>query len=147
MEQTLHSLIYSAPRIDIDEMIQIRKMLEKLKGPEFVKESDTNPLLINKVIIENINLRIPEEGEKISKLIEIAKEKNINYQPSQEAKAAYSLYIDRTSGSQGGSVSSYYVRVDTEEDKWGETFLSTILRLSILLLNNQCRWTTELEAK
>jgi hypothetical protein len=143
MEQTLHSLIYAAPRIDIDEMIQIRSMLVKLKGPEFVKESDTNPQVINKVIIENINLRIPEEGEKISKLMEIAKEKNINYQPSQEAKAAYSLYIDRTGGNNGGPVSSYYVRVVTEEDKSEETCLSTILRLSILL-NNKCRWTTEL---
>jgi hypothetical protein len=27
----------------------------------------------------NINVRLPEEGEKIKRLVEISKEKNINY--------------------------------------------------------------------
>jgi hypothetical protein len=54
-------------------------------GKEFVMESDNNPEVINKVIRENINLRMPEEGEKIAKLHEIAKLKNIDYKPSAEA--------------------------------------------------------------
>ena len=36
-------------------------------------------------VMANINIRIPEEGEKIKKLIEIAQDKNIDYKPSNEA--------------------------------------------------------------
>ena len=43
----------------------------------------------------NINIRIPEEGEKIKRLIEIAKERNIDYHPSAESIAALNDYIDR----------------------------------------------------
>ena len=48
-------------------------------GKEFVKESDMNPEVVNKVIRDNINLRMPEEGEKVAKMLEIAKLKNIEY--------------------------------------------------------------------
>ena len=43
----------------------------------------------------NINIRIPEEGEKIKRLIEIARERNIDYKPSAEAVAALRDYCDR----------------------------------------------------
>lgn len=43
----------------------------------------------------NINIRIPEEGEKIKRLVEIAKERNIDYKPSSEAKQALREYCDR----------------------------------------------------
>jgi hypothetical protein len=43
----------------------------------------------------NINVRLPEEGEKIKRLVEISKEKNINYKPSNEALIALKDYCDR----------------------------------------------------
>ena len=43
----------------------------------------------------NINTRIPEEGEKIKKLVEIAQERNIDYKPSNEALVALRDYCDR----------------------------------------------------
>ncbi len=33
-------------------------------------------------IAANINIKIPEEGEKVKRLIELAKERNIDYTPS-----------------------------------------------------------------
>lgn len=36
-------------------------------------------------VCANINLKIPEEGEKIKRLIELANERNIDYKPSAEA--------------------------------------------------------------
>ena len=45
--------------------------------------------------MQNINIRIPEEGEKIKRLIEIAKERNIDYKPSAEASIQFRDYIDR----------------------------------------------------
>jgi len=50
-----------------------------------VIKSDTDESCINKVIMMNINLKIPEEGEKVKRLIEIAKERNIDFKPSAEA--------------------------------------------------------------
>ncbi len=42
-----------------------------------------------------MNIRIPEEGEKIKRLIEIAKERNIDYKPSAESMIALNDYCDR----------------------------------------------------
>lgn len=50
---------------------------------------------MNKVIAENINIRIPEDGEKIKRLVEIAKERNIDYKPTPESMRNLSDYCDR----------------------------------------------------
>lgn len=54
-------------------------------GPKFLKEADLDEAAVNKVVSANINLKIPEEGEKIKRLVELAKERNIDYKPSLEA--------------------------------------------------------------
>lgn len=48
-------------------------------------QSDTDYSCINKVIAENIDIKVPEEGQVIKRLVELAKERNINYKPSYEA--------------------------------------------------------------
>ena len=40
-------------------------------------------------------MKIPEEGEKIKRLVEIAQERNIDYKPSVEAYTALNEYCDR----------------------------------------------------
>jgi hypothetical protein len=37
MDSTFHTLIYAAPRIDVDELSKVRETLENLLGKEFVK--------------------------------------------------------------------------------------------------------------
>lgn len=64
-------------------------------GKEFAKKSDTDESCINKVILANINMKLPEEGEKIKRLVEIAQERNIDYKPSAEAYMELNLYCDR----------------------------------------------------
>lgn len=64
-------------------------------GEKWVQESETNEQLINKVVAENINIRIPEEGEKIKRLIEIANERNIDYKPSPESLIQLNDYCSR----------------------------------------------------
>ena len=46
-------------------------------------------------IVANINIKIPEEGEKIKRLVELAKERNIDYKPSAESLQNLNDYIDR----------------------------------------------------
>jgi len=38
---------------------------------------------------------IPEEGEKVLKLVQLARERNISYKPSQEATMALNDYCSR----------------------------------------------------
>ena len=95
MNQTFHTLIYAAPRLEVDELIQVRKHLEKFLGKDFVTMSDTEPSCINKEILDKINLKIPEEGEKIMKLVQVSKERNIAYSPSPDSRIALAQYCDR----------------------------------------------------
>lgn len=107
MQQTFHTLIYAAPRLEVDELMQVRQQLCGLLGEKEAKKAETDDSCINKIvsinsshnlypqILENINLKIPEEGEKIKRLIEIAKERNIEYKPSTDASYALNAYVDR----------------------------------------------------
>jgi hypothetical protein len=36
-------------------------------------------------VAENIDIKIPEEGQVIKRMVELAKERNINYKPSHES--------------------------------------------------------------
>jgi vacuolar protein sorting-associated protein IST1 len=111
MDQNFRTLIYAAPRMEIDELLQVRHQLEKILGKEFVLAADTDEEALNKVVAANINIRIPEEGEKVKRLIEIARERNIDYKPSSEAIAALRDYCDRKGMENplGGSTSHHVV--------------------------------------
>jgi len=81
--------------MEVDELNYVRQQLGILLGKEFVMQSDTDESCVNKIIVQNINLKIPEEGEKILKLVTIAKERNIDYKPSPEAYQELMSYLDR----------------------------------------------------
>ena len=81
--------------MEIDELINVRKQLEKVMGKEFAQQSEFDDSCIHKIVAEKINLKIPEEGEKVKRMIEIAKERNIDYKPTQEAYQALIEYCDR----------------------------------------------------
>ena len=95
MSQTFHTVIYAAPRLEIEELMKVRQYLCTFLGKDFVAMSDNEPTCINKQILDNINLQIPEEGQKIKRLVEIAQERNINYIPSPESKQALNSYLER----------------------------------------------------
>ena len=51
---------------------------------------------VHKVILSNINYRSVPEGEKVKKLVDLAKEYNIAYEMGYEAKGHYYKYIDQS---------------------------------------------------
>ena len=81
--------------MEIDELMNVRKQLEKVMGKKFSEQSEFDDSCIHKIIAEKINLKIPEEGEKVKRMIEIAKERNIAYKPTSESHQALMEYIDR----------------------------------------------------
>lgn len=80
---TLHTLVYASDRANIDELVEVRRQIRRVYGKEFVDASESDLSNINEVIRENINLVMPETGRKISRLVDIAKEEGIMYQPSE----------------------------------------------------------------
>jgi predicted transcriptional regulator len=88
-------LIHAGAKTEIEELAGVRRSLQGLLGKEFVKKSDEDYSCLNKVVAENIDLKIPEEGEVIKRLVELAAEKNIKYVPSHEATIALNDYCTR----------------------------------------------------
>ena len=51
MATTFHTIIYSAPRMEVDELMYVRKQLGKVLGKEFVIMSDNDESCVNKIVI------------------------------------------------------------------------------------------------
>lgn len=79
----LHTLVYASDKANIDELMEVRRQITRVYGKEFVDASYSDLNNINEVIRDNINLIMPESGRKIGRLVEIAKEEGIMYQPSE----------------------------------------------------------------
>jgi hypothetical protein len=80
---------------EIDELAGVRHELQRLLGKEYVHQSDTDYSSINKVVAENVDIKIPEEGQVIKRLVELAQERNLNYIPSHEATVSLNDYCTR----------------------------------------------------
>lgn len=94
MSQTFATVIHVAPKFAVEELMGVRKQLVGLLGKEFELQADEDKACINPVVAENIDFRKPLEGEVIYRLRQLAKERNINYQPSQDAMTALCQYLD-----------------------------------------------------
>lgn len=92
MDQTFHTLIHVGAKSEIDELAGLRKSLSTMLGKEFTLKSDTDYSCMNKVIAENIDLKIPSHGEVVKRLVELAQERNINYIPSSQAAVSLNDY-------------------------------------------------------
>lgn len=92
MDQTFHTLIHVAAKSDIDELAGVRQQLSRLFGKEFVIKSDTDYSTLNKVVAENIDIKIPAQGEVVKRLVELARERNIQYVPSTESAVSLNDY-------------------------------------------------------
>ena len=72
MDQTFHTLIHVGAKSEVDELAGVRAQLTKLLGKEYVIKSDTDYTCLNKVVAENIDIKIPAQGEVVKRLIELA---------------------------------------------------------------------------
>ena len=85
MYVTLHTLVYSSNKAEIDELQKIGQQIVSLYGKEFAKQAEMDPKSINDTIRENINLVMPEEGWKVARLMELAREEGLQYTPTEKS--------------------------------------------------------------
>ena len=85
MKTTLHTLVYASNRAGVEELVSIGNKISVACGKDFAKETETDEKCVHPVIRENINLISPEEGWKVERLIQLASEEGIQYQPSERA--------------------------------------------------------------
>lgn len=90
---TLHTLLYSAGRSGVDELETIGKTLTKLYGKKFAAQTENDEKCVHELIRNNINFITPEEGWKVKRLMEIAREVNQPYTPSEKELLAYKKYM------------------------------------------------------
>lgn len=114
MNTTFATIIHTAPKLDIKELLEVRKQLSTILAPEFVRECDVNYDLINPVVAQNIDFRRPEDGEVVLRMVNLAKERNIDYTPSHESAISMHAYCVRKGipppegvGGAGGPVPQY----------------------------------------
>lgn len=96
MTQTFSTVIHVAGKLGVDELMQLRDQLGCLLGKEFVERAQEDKSVINPVVAENIDFKIPEDGEVVYRMLQLAKERNISYTPSHDMSMALNLYIERT---------------------------------------------------
>jgi len=65
-----------------------------LLGKEFALQADEDKKFINPLVAENIDFRKPMEGEIIFRMRQLAKGRNIQYEPSHDARMALNGYCD-----------------------------------------------------
>ena len=63
-------------------------------GKEFVQQADEDKKIINPVVADGIDFKIPSDGEVIYRMRQLAKERNIAYTPSFEMQNALNSYLD-----------------------------------------------------
>lgn len=92
MDTIFATIIHTAPKLDINELLEVRKQLSANLATEFVKECDVNYDLIHPVVAKNIDFRKLEDGEKVLRMVNLAKEMKIDYTPTREAAASMQAY-------------------------------------------------------
>jgi hypothetical protein len=98
MLTTLHTLLYASNRAGVDELVSIGSSIANLCGKKFVSQTKKDEKCVHEVVRENINMITPEEGWKVERLMEIAREINLPYTPSERNLIAYKKYMNSKGG-------------------------------------------------
>ncbi len=86
MYVALHTLVYSADKAGIDELQTIAMQIVRFYGKDFVKQGE-DPKATNDIIRENISLTVLDEGLKVSRLLQIARDEGLHYVPTERSLA------------------------------------------------------------
>jgi hypothetical protein len=82
----LQTMLYASHRLEIEELKIFEQEITKLCGKEFVHQVEWDKKCIDENIRQNLNPIMPEEGQKVAKLYEIANSEGIVYHPSARSE-------------------------------------------------------------
>lgn len=102
MLTTLHTLLYASNRAGVEELVTIGSIITNLCGKKFASQTEKDEKCVHEVVRENINMITPEEGWKVERLMEIAREVNLPYTPSERNLTSYKKYTQNKKGVLGG---------------------------------------------
>ena len=93
MLKPLHTLVYASKRLDIDELHSFQKWCLQKYGKVFLMVSEKEPrLTVYEEVLNNIDVYMPQTGEKVAKLVEVATSKAVPYSPIGSSLAEYNAY-------------------------------------------------------
>lgn len=82
----IQTIIYASHRLQIEELKYFTQGITKLCGKEFAHQAEWDKKCVDENVRQNINPIMPEEGQKVAKLIEIANREAIIYKPSSKSE-------------------------------------------------------------
>ena len=68
MVGTFATIIHVAPKFEVEELMAVRKQLEKIMGKEFVIQADEDKSILNPVVAKNIDFKVPSDGEVVYRM-------------------------------------------------------------------------------
>lgn len=75
--------------------MEVEKQLTAIMGKEFALQAREDKNIINPLVASNIDFIKPEDGHVVYRMRQLAKERNIQYEPSYEMRLALNSYCDR----------------------------------------------------
>ena len=73
----------------------MRQQLKTVLGDEFVRQADEDRKVLNPVVADNIDFNKHEQGHVVYRLLQLAKDRNISYEPSYDCSMALNDYLER----------------------------------------------------
>ena len=110
MLKPLYTLLYVSKKLDIEELHMLRNWLLQKYGKVFLMVPEKEPkLVVYEEVLNNIDVYMPQTGEKVAKLVEVATSKSVPYTPIGSSlnelnafKHAKDLWNDANTGKQSG---------------------------------------------
>lgn len=85
MKEAISTLVYSAPRVDVEELMEIREQFQIKFGKEFIEGAMQNrEMVVNQRVVMKLDLKVPKPHLVISYIKEIAKENGIEWEDLEE---------------------------------------------------------------
>eukprot|EP00826_Nyctotherus_ovalis_P022943 TRINITY_DN1768_c0_g2_i9.p1 TRINITY_DN1768_c0_g2~~TRINITY_DN1768_c0_g2_i9.p1 ORF type:complete len:294 (+),score=79.78 TRINITY_DN1768_c0_g2_i9:49-930(+) len=95
LHKPLQTILYASHRLQIEELKAFEKIITKLCGKEFVHQAEADQKCVDENVKQNINPIMPEAGQRVDKLLEIASAENVLFCLSEKSQQVYKKYIEK----------------------------------------------------
>lgn len=95
----LDTIIYASSRIDVDDLYQLRSLVQRKYGSYYIEAADQNKDgLVNINVVEKLKIKPPVDAFLTIRLKQLCKEKKINYEFPEEIAPNFDQGMDNQFG-------------------------------------------------